>query len=146
MGIFQRLLSREDNNLHQMSPEMAEQVVQRYGGCVATCAPLPGRVADTALLPYSKAVIKEALALSISSSADPELREHLRCGYLMLSAWQDGVGLEPLGPDFTRLNLEADPLEIATAIEEQTEAVSPWRPVIEAEQEVLQRELASMGL
>ena len=146
MGIFQRLLSRDDSGMEQMSQEMADQVVQRYGGCVATCAPLPGRVADTALLPYSKAVIKQALAISISSSADPELRQHLRCGYLMLSAWQDGVGLAPLGPDFTRLNLETDPLEIATAIEEQTEMVAPWRPVIEAEQEVLQRELASMGL
>lgn len=146
MGIFQRLLSRDDTGMDQMSQEMAEQVVQRYGGCVATCSPLPGRVADTALLPYSKTVIKQALAMSISSSADPELREHLRCGYLMLSAWQDGVGLAPLGPDFTRLNLEADPLEIATAIEEQTDAVAPWRPVIEAEQEILQRELASLGL
>ncbi len=146
MGIFQRLLSRDNDSMNPMSPEMAQQVVQRYGGCVATCAPLPGRVADTALLPYSKAVIKQALAMSINASDDHELREHLRCGYLMLSAWQDGVGLAPLGPDFTRLNLDADPLEIATNIEEQTEAVAPWRPVIEAEQEILQRELASMGL
>jgi hypothetical protein len=64
----------------------------------------------------------------------------------MLSAWQNGVGAQTLGTDFAQLNLDGDPLELAQQIQEQSEPMEKWNPIIRAEQARLTSELSAMGV
>jgi hypothetical protein len=64
----------------------------------------------------------------------------------MLSAWQNGVGAETLGPDFAQLDLDGDPPELAQKIQEQSAPMEKWKPVIKAEQSRLTSELSAMGV
>ena len=64
----------------------------------------------------------------------------------MLSAWQQGVGNKVLGVDFTRINLEEDPIDIATDVQYQNEQVAHWTPVVLKEQKILAAELLSLGV
>ena len=63
----------------------------------------------------------------------------------MLSAWQSGVGEQDLGPDFSQLNLDADPMELAELIQQKSAATNQWTPVIKTEQAVLESELQAIG-
>lgn len=144
MGIFQRPLG--NSKPVGLEIGLARQVVQDYTNFLNTSAPLPGCVADTSQLPYDKEVIKQSLFSCISDTGDRELIEHFKNGYLMLSAWQHGVGGRTLGVDFTGLNLDAHPLEIAENIQQQADQVARWKPVIEADQKILAAELVSFGV
>jgi len=64
----------------------------------------------------------------------------------MLSAWQNGVGDQNLGVDFTRLDLEADPIELADIIQRDSEVMRKWNRLITAEQSILQSELKALGV
>ena len=146
MGIFNRLLGREKSNQvsHQLNIEEAQRIVQDYGDFLAISSPPPGAVADVNKLPHDKPVIKEALATCISVIRDPELAEHLKHGYLMLSAWQIGVGDKNRGLDFTRINLDMDPLELAELIQRKSDTMDDWRPLIKTEQATLTAELNAL--
>jgi hypothetical protein len=148
MGMFNRLFRGElrRSSPSELSLETARQVVQDYKVFLETSAPLPGRVADVSKLPHSKDYIKDALSVCITVLRDPQLNEHLKYGYLMLSAWQNGVGAQTLGPDFAQLDLDGDPLELAQQIQEQSEPMEKWKPVIQAEQARLTSELSAMGV
>ena len=147
MGIFNRLFKRDTSSTDQqdLSIEAAQQIVQQYRLFLEDSAPLPGRVSDVSHLPHRKEVIKDALLVCIRAFRDPSLTEHLRHGYLMLSAWQSGVGQHDLGPDFTQLDLEADPMELAELIQQKSAAANRWTPLIKTEQAVLESELQAIG-
>ena len=148
MGMFNRLFRGElrRSNPCELSLETARQVVQDYKEFLETSAPLPGRVADVSELPHSKDHIKDAISVCITVLGDPQLNEHLKYGYLMLSAWQNGVGAQTLGADFAQLDLDGDPLELAQQIQEQSAPMEKWKPVIQAEQARLTSELSAMGV
>jgi hypothetical protein len=129
-----------------LSIEVAHRIVQDYADFLKTSAPLPGRVADETQLPHGKEIIKDALALCIQCIKDIELTEHLKQGYLMLSAWQHDVGEKSLGLDFTCLDLDADPLELAEAIQQQSATIKPWEQQIRVEQRQLSSELRKLGI
>ena len=147
MGIFNRLFKRDTSSTdqHDLSIEAAQQIVQQYRLFLEDSAPLPGRVSDVSRLPHRKEVIKDALLVCIRAFRDPSLTEHLRHGYLMLSAWQSGVGQHDLGPDFTQLDLEADPMELAELIQQKSVAANKWTPLIKSEQAMLESELQAIG-
>ncbi len=148
MGMFNRLFRRDIIRAApcELSLETAQRVVQDYRVFLETSAPLPGRVADVSELPHSKGHIKDAISVCITVLRNPQLNEHLKYGYLMLSAWQNGVGAQSLGPDFAQLDLDDDPLESAQQIQEKSEPMEKWKPVIKAEQSRLTSELSAMGV
>ena len=64
----------------------------------------------------------------------------------MLCAWQDNVGDHPLGVDFTKLDLEADPLKTAAEIQQQSDDVAGWTPIVKSEQKMLEADLMAFGV
>ena len=144
MGVLQRIFRSDKPAGQDMA--LAHRVVMEYANFVNTSAPLPGCVADSSQLPYDKEVIKRSLFTCISGTGDREIIEHFKNGYLMLSAWQDAVGEQTLGLDFTGLDLEADPLDVAEQIQLQGDRAARWKPVIEAEQKILAADLVSFGV
>jgi hypothetical protein len=148
MGMFNRLFKKVSARQDTLGLDMAtaQSVVQDYRLFLETSAPLPGRVADERQLPHSKEHIKQAISVCISTIRDPGLNEHLKHGYLLLSAWQNGVGDENLGVDFTQLDLETDPVELADQIQRESDVMSTWNPLIKAEQSVLLTELQALGV
>jgi len=145
--MLNRLFKWDTNRGSQsaLTTESAQQIVQDYRLFLETSAPLPGRVSDVSHLPHSKDIIKEAILVCIRAFRDPSLTEHLRHGYLMLSAWQSDVGECDQGPDFTQLDLEGDPLELAELIQQESAAAAKWAPLIKAEQAALESELQTVG-
>jgi hypothetical protein len=134
--MFNRLFRRSHNAVWPtlMSVETAHKVVHGYAGFLETDAPLPGCVADVNQLPYSKEKIKAALALCATTIEAPEITEDLKHGYLMLSAWQEGVGGQVLGLNFSEFDLDDDPMLIAERIQRQSAGIQRWEPQVKAEQ------------
>lgn len=148
MGTISNLFDTVDpgENSGGMSLETAKQIVQSYCDCQETSGPFPGCIADARQLPYYKAAIKDALTVCIRASEDPDVTTRLKQGYLQLGAWQDDVGENPIGVDFTRINLESDPMKIARLIQQKFTEMEKWRPLVEAEQRLLKRELNRFGM
>ena len=94
MSMFNCLLKRghTKDKPTLLSVETAHKIVHQYAEFLEAGAPLPGCVADVNQLPYPKQEIKAALVLCASTIDTPEITEDLKHGYLMLSAWQEGVG------------------------------------------------------
>ena len=123
----------------------AQRIAQAYGHVLDSSAPLPGCVADAGQLPYDKDTIKQALAICLSASNDPQLTEYLKHGYLQLAAWQHGVGDKALGLDFTEIDLEADPNEIAALVQQRSATMACWDTLIKEERARLEGDLSALG-
>ena len=123
----------------------AQKIAQAYGHVLECSAPLPGCVADASQLPYDKDTIKQALAICLSANNDPHLTRHLKHSYLQLAAWQYGVGDETLGLDFTRIDLEGDPADIAALVQQRSAAMAWWDKLIKDEQATLEADLRTLG-
>ncbi len=141
MSLFSRLFGRFRRSGASSQFIRAQRKVLDYARFIESCAPMPGTVADASLLPPPKEELKTALIQCIGNNSDPRLAEHLRHGYLMLSAWQDGVGEQIVGMNFAALDLEADPLDTATRLEQQSDAVKHWQGLVELEQAELRADL-----
>lgn len=149
MKFFRHLFGREDarnDAFGALDLDTAQKIVQDYANFLEIAAPLPGRVADENRLPYSKQHIKNALSVCINATGDPELIGHLKNGYLMLCAWQPDVGQRVVGVDFSSLDLEADPMEVAESIQRHAEQMDRWDPLVQAEQAELATELKVLGV
>jgi len=149
MGLLDRIFRRAKGDQHTptgMTPEVAEKIVQDYGAVVGSSAPAPGCVADVRNLPHSKERIKQALVFALRLTKEPQMREHLKVGYMSLADWQEGVGSETVGIHLTEMDLKADPLEVAKRIAPQASAREKWTPLVQAEQEALKSELQKLGL
>jgi hypothetical protein len=124
----------------------AEKIVQEYGACLRSLS-IPGRfVMDAGSLPHPKELIKQALILALRLETDPKQREALKSGYIMLSDWQEGVGDEPVGLDVTKMDLNADPIELAKRIHDPLDRLNKWQAVAKEEREALKSELQELGL
>ena len=135
--------SRTERKHHE--PGTAKQLVEGYLYFLESWGPLPGRVADTKQLPYSKDAIKATLSARLMITQDPRCSERLRQSYLMLSAWQEGVGDEAIGLNFEQLDLTVAPEELSEIIQIISASMEKWTPLIDAEREALLEELKTMG-
>ena len=149
VGLLDRMFGRaasKQKTQTELTHEVAEKIVQDYGAVLMNSAPVPGGVADVCKLPYPKDRIKQALIVALSFSKDVRMREQLKVGYIMLADWQESVGDQTLGIDFTPLDLNSDVAEVFERIVSQGEAMQKWRPLIQAERETLKLELQKLGL
>ncbi len=121
--------------------EEARGAVDDYARFLERAGPMPGQVVDSAVLPLAKNEIRAALLLCLSCSLEPELQEHLEAGYLLLSAFQPGVGPLPVGEAFAGLDLEAPPESISAQLAEDYRGAEPWRQQARDELQQLRREL-----
>ena len=146
MNKFNRLFKRGHAELKPalMSLETAHNVVNTYAVFMETDAPLPGCVADVNQLPYPKDQIKTAIAVCAATIDAPEIKEDLKHGYLMLSAWQEDVGGQTLGLDFRELDLDEDPMLVAERIQNQSASVQRWEPLVKADQMCLLAEFEAL--
>ena len=144
MSMFTRLFgSTQDHELRFMD---AQRMVLDYARHIESWAPMPGCIADTTALPHAKDAMKKALLLCIASSNGPRMEEHLKAGYLMLSAYQSGVGEEMLGVRFAELDLEDDPAEVAAVINARSGDARKWDSQVRAELQQLQQDLCDLEL
>jgi len=149
MGLLDRIFGRtktDSSNAGAMPPAVAEKIVQDYGAVLASAAPAPGCVADARKLPYPKERIKQALAFVLRMTKEPQMREQLKIGYISLAGWQEGVGEATVGIDLSKMDPNADPVELAKRITSQGAAAGKWMPKVKAEQEALKADLQKLGL
>ncbi len=146
MTMFTRLFGRRQCADQQGRFIDAQRRVLDYARYLENHPPMPGRVRDVARLPHDKRVLKGALLTCIGHSNDARLGEHLKAGYLLLSAFQEDVGHEEPGTDFAALDLAADLLDIATRIEQDADRSSSLRARVEVELAQLQDDLMALEL
>ena len=146
MAIFTRLFGRRDPAAERQSFVRAQRRVLDYARYLEECPPMLGRILDQSKLPHNKESLKSALLMCIGNTHDERLEEHLKAGYLMLSAFQSGVGEQDIGADFAALDLEQDPLDVATRIELDEERAGAWRHRVQDELEALRDDLLALEL
>ena len=146
MKLFSRLFGRRSGTEHELDFLHAQRMVLDYARFLEHSGPMPGRILDHKRLPHSKPELKQALLMCIGSSSDPRLEEHLKAGYLMLSAFQPDVGEQGLGTDFVALNLEADMLDVAQKLEQDEAAAGAFRLDVRRELEELKQDLYALEL
>jgi hypothetical protein len=117
-----------------------------YARFLENYAPMPGRIIDASRLPHPKASLKQALLMCIGSGASNSLEEHLKAGYLMLSAFQTNVGDVGLGTDFAALDLEADLVDIVEQLQQDEAEAQSWRLDVRLELEQLKQDLYALEL
>ncbi|EEB78703.1 hypothetical protein GPB2148_1601 [marine gamma proteobacterium HTCC2148] len=124
----------------------AQRMVLDYARFLENSAPMPGRIIDASRLPHPKASLKQALLMCIGSGASNSLEEHLKAGYLMLSAFQTNVGDVGLGTDFAALDLEADLVDIVEQLQQDEAEAQSWRLDVRLELEQLKQDLYALEL
>jgi hypothetical protein len=124
----------------------AQRMVLDYARFLENSAPMPGRIIDASRLPHPKASLKQALLMCIGSGASNRLEEHLKAGYLMLSAFQTNVGDVGLGTDFAALDLEADLVDIVEQLQQDEAEAQSWRLDVRLELEQLKQDLYALEL
>ena len=143
--LIAKKLERQESNSFPLDADLA-RVVQAYGKVLETKAPAPGTVADVKKLPYPKPVIKKALVAALRITDDPKMKEHLKIGYILLSAWQEGVGENDQGLNTLALDMSQDTKSLAQAVLEQSSGSEKWIAKAQEEKETLAKELQEMGL
>lgn len=146
MKLFSRLFGRLPGADYELDFLNAQRMVLDYARFLENSAPMPGRIIDTSKLPHPKESLKHALVMCIGSGSDPRLEEHLKAGYLMLSAFQPEVGDVGLGTDFAALELDGDVLDIAEQLERDEAEVETWRLDVRRELEQLKQDLYALEL
>ena len=150
MGLLSKIFGRGKDEQQQarpeMTPEAAERIVNDYSAALlGPSAPVAGCVADVRHLPHSKERIKQALLFALSATKEPQMRDALKSGFLMLADWQAGVGSGPVGLDLTGMDPNSDFVEMAKLISSQGTALEKWIPVVEAERRALASDLQKLG-
>jgi len=135
-------LGKNSNN----SQLIASIIVQGYGKVIETARPAPGTVADVNKLPYPKEQIKDALIVALRSADNPQEKEYLKTGYILLADWQEGVGESNIGLDLSNIDLNQDPNSLIENVQEKSKVSDYWMKVIQKEGEVLEQELRELNL
>lgn len=146
MKLFSRLFGRTSGAEYELDFLKAQRMVLDYARFLEDSAPMPGRIVDTSRLPHPKASLKRALLMCIGSSSDTRLDEHLKAGYLMLSAFQSDLGDVGMGTDFAALDLEGDVMDIAAQLEQDETKAETWRLDVRRELEQLKQDLYALEL
>lgn len=97
-------------------------------------------------LPYPRQQIKDAIIAALRSTDDPQIKEHLKVGYIQLSDWQEGVGGTNQGLDVSAVDMNQDAESLAKAVFEQSSSFENWAAMAQKEQEELKQELQALGL
>jgi hypothetical protein len=84
MNVLKRLLGR-DTEAGGISDQSVQTIVNAYGAIMKQGDSL---IRNTAELPYPKRTIKRALMRALQLVSEPEMRTHLKTGYLALSEFQ----------------------------------------------------------
>jgi len=121
-------------------------IVQAYGSILEASAPVPGTVADVSQLPYTKQEIKDAIVSALRMTEDPQIKEHLKVGYIQLADWQEGVGEANQGLDVSAIDMNQDTEDLAKAVLEQSKGSEKWASLAQQEQDVLKQELQALNL
>jgi hypothetical protein len=146
IGIFKFLFRKARNREgDDMTFERAAEIAGAYGAVLEYRAPTPGMVADSSNLPYPKNEIKKAIVTLLNSDVGSEMNEHLRATYILLGNWQEGVGSRTAGVDFTNMDLNVDPRELAMRIVEQGASGDSWVEKANEERQNLLVELRQLG-
>lgn len=128
------------------------EIINDYGEVLELSAPPLGYVSDVERLPHPKDRIKEAIVAVLRRTDDPKFREQLKTGYLYLSSWQVGVGLETLGFDLAAFHMELlavpeNEFDAASKVAvDRMRKMEKWTRLIEAERISLPEELRKLGL
>jgi len=149
MGLLDRLFGRskaKTSPTGTIDPAFAQQVVNDFGAALGANSARAGGVSDASELPHSKETIKAALLFALSFPQDERARDQLKAGYLSLADWQDGVGTSAHGLDFSKLDLEGDPVELAKNIQAQGLPPQELLDRVEAESQQLLSDLKNRGL
>ena len=149
MGIFSRLFGRgrpESEAPARLTNAEVGTIIGAYGAVLARGEVGAGIIADTTRLPYPKSTIKAALQVALRLTLDAQMKEQLKIGYISLADWQDGVGGKPLGVNLQNLDLSTDPLVLAQALATPDPKATAYQKKADAEAQVLQNELKSLGL
>jgi len=85
---------REARGLGELLP-LAREIAADYGKALEQ-RPTYAVVIDSNMLPYSKNTIKQALTLLIAAENDLKLKEMMKCAFICIADWQDGVGRVPI--------------------------------------------------
>jgi hypothetical protein len=83
MNVLKRLFHRAE--AHPLSDQSVQTIINAYGAIMKRGTSL---IRDTAELPYPKRTIKRALLRALQLVSEPEMRAHLRTGFLALSEFQ----------------------------------------------------------
>jgi hypothetical protein len=130
----------------ELSGEGAEEIIRQLGSIIAESPVPPGYVADEDKLPYPKETIREALGYGLRSTADRQMREHLKYAYIALADWQKNVG-----PDLVKLETERldpnEPLEVSKNRLDIANNRSHWHTLfVKREQISCKHQLEKLGL
>jgi hypothetical protein len=102
--------------------------------------------ADETKLPYSKALINQALVWALQRERRDEAYEHLRQSFLQLGNFQPGIGETNVGYDLFNADPELTVLERFQRFAEEAVQFARWERQINAERNDLETELQQMGL
>ena len=149
MGFFSKLFGKgdqESSSSTTINPEDAVKIIQEYGNVLENNSPMLGSVADVCKLPYKKEHIKQALIIGLHETNNEKMKEILKVGYIELSNWQENVGNEDQGLDFSKIDFNDDPRKTIDQFNKQNDISTKWSPLVEAERESLEKELRNLGL
>jgi hypothetical protein len=152
--IFQGIFHARSKRPAEVNEAQTKQGIERAATILAAYGKVlsedkdGGLIADIKRLPNSKEEIKAAVRILLKVTIDPAMREHLRTGYIALSAYQ------PLTPnqkqairqwDSTVGNAKpmsnSDLQKMAQLIVESGDVVSPLQKIVAAEMDTLLQEL-----
>lgn len=133
---FLKAIFKSRNSKTSLTDKEVEKIINRYGEVLQFSAPPPGGVADVKKLPYSKEKIKAAILQAITVSNDKNLNESLKAAYVQLADWQEGVGEQDIGFDFSNPD-SVTPEQVLL----QGEDLQKWTNIVIQEQEKLIQEL-----
>jgi hypothetical protein len=149
MGLLSKLFGKNSQKIDPkkpLTPEMVDKIIQDYGYALEYEAPYPGTVADQNKLPYPKEQIKAALIIAMRFAEDEKMKEAFKVGFLSLACWQEGVGDEDQGLDFSKIDLNGDPDEAIKKYTEQREGGEKWTKLFSNETDSLAKELQDLGV
>ena len=90
--------------------------------------------------------IKQALILGLHETNDERMKEMLKVGYVEISNWQENVGNEDQGLDFSKIDFNDNPRKTIEQFTKQTDIRKKWSPLVEAERKSLEKDLRNLGL
>ncbi len=136
------------NQAHQKPStlRMLKKIIQEYGNVLENNSPRPGSVADVCKLPYKKEQIKQALIIGLHETNNEKMKEILKVGYIELSIWQENVGNEDQGLDFSKIDFNDAPRKTIEQFIKQSDISQKWSPLVEAEKKSLEKELRDLEL
>ncbi len=70
----------------------AQRIIREYGAATLKQVGRGAAISDARRLPFPKARIKQALLFAAAMTSDDQAREQLKCAYMTLADWQDGLG------------------------------------------------------